>query len=35
VLFVMLSCFVIMFMSELDLCNECWDFVGMSTSSIV
>ena len=22
-------------MCELDLCNECWNFVGMSTSSIV
>ena len=29
------SWFVIMFMCELDLCNECWNFVGMSASSIV
>jgi hypothetical protein len=24
-----------MIMSDLDLCNVCWSFVGMSTSSIV
>ena len=29
------SRFVIMFMCELDLCNECWNSVGMSASSIV
>ena len=24
-----------MFIYELDFCNECWNFVGMSASSIV
>ena len=29
------SGFIIMFMCEFDFCNECWNFVGMSGSSIV
>ena len=29
------SWIVIMFMCELDFCNECWNLVGMSASSIV
>ena len=27
--------FVIMIMCDLEFCNECWSFVGMSTSSLV
>jgi len=27
--------FVIMIMCDLDFCDECWNFVGMSTSSLV